>query len=91
MTEPSLPVDTVINGAAVSRRVPTRMMLSDFLREEVGLTGTKVSCELQVCGVCSVLVDGQPVNVAPALDLADALRAEQNLGIFVRQQQRHIL
>jgi aerobic-type carbon monoxide dehydrogenase small subunit (CoxS/CutS family) len=37
-------------------------MLSDFLRSDLGLTGTKVSCELQVCGVCTVLVDDRPVS-----------------------------
>jgi aerobic-type carbon monoxide dehydrogenase small subunit (CoxS/CutS family) len=62
MTEPSTQVQTVINGVAVSRTVPNRMILADFLRYEMGLTGTKVSCDLQVCGVCSVLVDGAPVS-----------------------------
>ncbi|QRP48657.1 (2Fe-2S)-binding protein [Amycolatopsis sp. FDAARGOS 1241] len=52
----------VVNGSAVVRRVDNRTTLAELLREELGLTGTKVSCELQVCGVCTVLVDGTPVS-----------------------------
>ena len=64
MTEPQNGVDltTIVNGVQVSRNVPARTTLAQFLREDLGLTGTKVSCELQVCGVCSVLVDGAPVS-----------------------------
>ena len=42
--------------------VEPRMLLSDFLRHELGLTGTHVGCEHGVCGACSVLFDGQPVR-----------------------------
>ncbi len=51
-----------VNGVEVTRSVSPRATLAQFLREDLGLTGTKVSCELQVCGVCSVLVDGTPVS-----------------------------
>jgi aerobic-type carbon monoxide dehydrogenase small subunit (CoxS/CutS family) len=51
-----------VNGTTVQRTVEARSVLSDFLRSDLGLTGTKVSCELQVCGVCTVLVDGRPVS-----------------------------
>jgi aerobic-type carbon monoxide dehydrogenase small subunit (CoxS/CutS family) len=60
-------VSTMVNGLEVSRQVQNRLMLSDFLRDELGLTGTKVSCELQVCGACSVLVDGKPVSACTYL------------------------
>ena len=55
-------VTTRVNGVEVTRSVAPRLTLVEFLREELGLTGTKVSCELQVCGVCTVLVNGQPVS-----------------------------
>lgn len=55
-------VDTVINGQEISLTVPVRQTLAEFLRDSLGLTGTKVSCEMQVCGVCAVLVDGDPVS-----------------------------
>ena len=48
-----------VNGAAVSRRVEARMNLVDFLREELGLTGSHVGCEHGVCGACTVRVDGR--------------------------------
>jgi aerobic-type carbon monoxide dehydrogenase small subunit (CoxS/CutS family) len=64
MTEPSsmIRVTVEVNGTTVERTVEARSLLSDFLREDLGLTGTKVSCELQVCGVCTVQVDGRPVS-----------------------------
>jgi aerobic-type carbon monoxide dehydrogenase small subunit (CoxS/CutS family) len=51
-----------VNGVNVTRQVEPRSVLADFLREDLGFTGTKVSCLLQVCGVCTVLVDGRPVS-----------------------------
>jgi carbon-monoxide dehydrogenase small subunit len=42
--------------------VPPRLLLSDFLRHRLGLTGTHVGCEHGVCGACTVLVDGRPVR-----------------------------
>jgi carbon-monoxide dehydrogenase small subunit len=51
-----------VNGAAVEREVEPRLLLSDFLRHELGLTGTHVGCEHGVCGVCTVLVDGEPAR-----------------------------
>jgi carbon-monoxide dehydrogenase small subunit len=52
------PVRLTVNGEAVERLVDTRRSLSDFLREDLGLTGTHVGCEHGVCGACTVLVDG---------------------------------
>jgi aerobic-type carbon monoxide dehydrogenase small subunit (CoxS/CutS family) len=56
-----------VNGKAVGREVPNRATLAQFLRDDLGLTGTKISCELQVCGVCTVLVDGSPVSACTYL------------------------
>lgn len=64
-------VTTIVNGVVISRSVATRTTLAQFLRDDLGLTGTKVSCELQVCGACSVLVDGTPVSACTYL-AADA-------------------
>jgi carbon-monoxide dehydrogenase small subunit len=57
-----LALTAVVNGREVSCSVPPNLLLVDFLREELGLTGTKQSCEVQVCGACTVLVDGRPVS-----------------------------
>lgn len=52
-------VDVTVNGEQVSREVPVRLTLADFLRHELELTGTHLGCEHGVCGACTVLVDGR--------------------------------
>lgn len=51
-----------VNGISYERTVEPRMLLSDFLRHELHLTGTHVGCEHGSCGVCTILVDGQAVR-----------------------------
>ena len=51
-----------VNGAQYERLVEPRLLLSDFLRNDLELTGTHVGCEHGVCGACTVLFDGQPVR-----------------------------
>jgi carbon-monoxide dehydrogenase small subunit len=51
-------VHMTVNGEAVERDVEPRLLLADFLRHELRLTGTHVGCEHGVCGACTVLVDG---------------------------------
>jgi aerobic-type carbon monoxide dehydrogenase small subunit (CoxS/CutS family) len=51
-----------VNGVRREADVEPRMLLSDFLRGELGLTGTHVGCEHGVCGACTVQVDGEPVR-----------------------------
>ncbi len=55
-------VTVTINGNHYERSVEPRLLLSDFLRHHVGLTGTHVGCEHGVCGACTVLFDGAPVR-----------------------------
>lgn len=55
-------VSTEINGRRYERDVESRLLLSDFLRHELGLTGTHVGCEHGVCGACTVIMDGAPVR-----------------------------
>ena len=55
-------ISVTINGEVIRRTVPVRQNLVDFLRTEVGLTGSHVGCEHGVCGACTVEVDGQPVS-----------------------------
>jgi carbon-monoxide dehydrogenase small subunit len=56
------PVKVNVNGTIYERNVEARMLLSDFIRHELGLTGTHVGCEHGVCGACTVLFDGKPVR-----------------------------
>ena len=57
-------VATTVNGTRHEREVEPRLLLADFLRHELGLTGTHVGCEHGVCGACTILLDGEPC--APA-------------------------
>jgi aerobic-type carbon monoxide dehydrogenase small subunit (CoxS/CutS family) len=61
MTEPSerITVRLTVNDRPVTQVVEARRSLADFLREDLGLTGTHVGCEHGVCGACTVLVDGR--------------------------------
>jgi aerobic-type carbon monoxide dehydrogenase small subunit (CoxS/CutS family) len=55
-------VTVEINGQAYEREVEPRLLLSDFIRHEAGLTGTHVGCEHGVCGACTVQIDGEPMR-----------------------------
>ena len=55
-------IELVVNGETRAARAEPRTLLSDFLREGLGLTGTHVGCEHGVCGACTVLVDGESVR-----------------------------
>ena len=55
-------VTVTVNGTQYERTVEPRLLLSDFLRHELGLTGTHVGCEHGVCGACTVLFEGEPVR-----------------------------
>jgi aerobic carbon-monoxide dehydrogenase small subunit len=55
-------VAVTVNGRRYERRVEPRLLLSDFLRHDLGLTGTHVGCEHGVCGACTVLLDGEAVR-----------------------------
>ena len=51
-----------VNGQAYEATVETRRLLADFLRDELGLTGTHLGCEHGVCGACTILLNGTPVR-----------------------------
>lgn len=57
--DPKARVTLTVNGAEATREVSVRMLLSDFLRHELGLKGTHVGCEHGVCGACTILIDGK--------------------------------
>jgi len=57
-----LDVTIAVNGATTHARVPVDELLIDHVRVRLGLTGTKLSCASEVCGACTVLVDGMPVS-----------------------------
>ncbi|MBV9774860.1 MAG: (2Fe-2S)-binding protein [Gemmatimonadetes bacterium] len=62
MTALPTEVSVLVNGTSHRRAVEPRLLLSDFLRHDLGLTGTHVGCEHGVCGACTVLMDGEAVR-----------------------------
>jgi carbon-monoxide dehydrogenase small subunit len=71
-----------VNGTSVTRRVAARQHLVDFLREELGLTGSHIGCEHGVCGACTVRVNGEIVRGCLMLAVqADGCRVETVEGL----------
>ena len=64
ISEPAAEVEVqiTINGEPRRHRVPARLLLSDYLRDVVGLTGTHLGCEHGYCGACTVILDGEAVR-----------------------------
>ena len=62
-----IPLDMTVNGRPVSLRVEPPDLLLDVLRDQLGLTGAKRSCDVQVCGACTVLLGGLPVSACSVL------------------------
>jgi 2-furoyl-CoA dehydrogenase 2Fe-2S iron sulfur subunit len=77
-------VDTVVNGRRYLEDVEPRLLLSDFIRHRLGLTGTHVGCEHGVCGACTVKVDGVAVRsclmLAAQVDGAEIVTVEGLAG-----------
>ncbi|MFQ5903484.1 MAG: (2Fe-2S)-binding protein, partial [Candidatus Binatia bacterium] len=57
-----IPISLTVNGSLREIEVEPRELLLDVIRDRLGLTGTKRSCDVQVCGACTLLLDGRPVS-----------------------------
>ena len=55
-------ISITVNGQKIEKSIPESRTLAQFLRYDLGLTGTKIGCEEAECGICTVLVDGTPVD-----------------------------
>ncbi len=79
----TIEISVSVNGVDYRRTVEARLLLSDFLRSTLGLTGTHVGCEHGVCGTCTVLVDGSSARsclmLAAQVDGAE-VRTVESLG-----------
>ncbi|HEX9443732.1 MAG TPA: (2Fe-2S)-binding protein [Candidatus Binatia bacterium] len=58
----TIPVSLTVNGTAYDLEIEPHELLLDVVRERLGLTGAKRSCDVQVCGACTLLLDGRPVS-----------------------------
>ena len=75
-------ITLTVNGTQLSRRVPARQHLVDFLREDLGLTGAHAGCEHGVCGACTIRVNGDIVRGCLMLAVqADGCRVETIEGL----------
>jgi aerobic-type carbon monoxide dehydrogenase small subunit (CoxS/CutS family) len=80
--EETQPIELTVNGERVAATVPVRQHLVDFLRTELGLTGSHIGCEHGICGACSVRVDGVVVRGCLMLAVqADGAAVETIEGI----------
>ena len=91
-------IKVTVNGEDYEREVEPRMLLADFLRHELGLTGTHVGCEHGVCGACTVILDGASVRSClcfaiqtdgAKIETADGLRTVDNLNPLQQSFQKH--
>jgi len=57
-----IPIEVTVNGRRYRETVPARLLLSDFIRHTLGLTGTHVGCEHGVCGCCTIILDGTSIR-----------------------------
>lgn len=90
-------ISVVVNGVQIRRSVPARQHLVDFLRENLGLTGSHLGCEHGVCGACTVLVDGEMIRGCLMLAAqADGVKVDTIEGLSGHgvigelQQQFHV-
>lgn len=80
-----IPIELTVNGEAATAAVEPRLLLSDFLRDTLGLTGTHVGCEHGVCGACTVLVDGRTARACLMFAVqADGASVETVEGLMAR-------
>ncbi len=90
MSPPVVPVRVRVNGREHAEHVPPRLLLSDFLRDRLGLTGTHVGCEHGVCGACTVHVDGVPMRACLILAVqADGAALTTVEGLAPGPEQLH--
>lgn len=77
--ETTMLLETILNRQPLSIEIEPRTMLLDLLRDRLGLTGTKRSCDAQVCGACTVLLDGLPVSSCCTLAYETAGRSIETI------------
>ena len=82
-------IKLTVNGVLYERKVEPRVTLVDFIRGELGITGTHVVCEHGVCGACTVIFDGQPVRSCIMLAVQAASHSVQTVEGMSSGEQLH--
>ena len=84
-------IAVTVNGTLHEADVPARLLLADFLRDSLGLTGTKIGCGTGVCGACTVHVDGEPVLACTHLAVQAAGRHVRTIEELAPEGELHPL
>lgn len=84
-----IPVSCRVNGRPIQQTLPAHRTLLDFLRDELGLVGAKRACDVQVCGACTVLVDGLPVSACTYLAVETRGKSVETCEGLVHDGQLH--
>jgi len=91
MSEICMHAQFKVNGETVDAQVPVRMHLVDYLRDELGLTGSHLGCEHGVCGACQVMVDGQVVRGCLTLAIqADGKKVQTVEGLTENRELQEL-
>ena len=89
-TDPTREITINVNGEDVTRVISTRLLLSDFIRHELGLTGTHVGCEHGVCGCCTITLNGAAARSCLTLAVqADGSSITTIEAVAITENQLH--
>jgi len=80
-----------VNGETTEARIESRLLLVDYLREELGLTGTHVGCDTSNCGACTVIMDGRAVKSCTVLAVQADRREITTIEGLARRDELHVL
>lgn len=91
MTRPQIFIQLTVNGKEIETTIEPREMLLDFLRDRLDLKGAKRSCDMQVCGSCTVLLDGIPVSACCTLAYEARNREVTTIEALSQNDDLHLL
>ncbi len=86
-----LKIRVKVNGETTQKMVESRLLLVDYLREELGLTGTHVGCDTSNCGACTVIMDGRAVKSCTVLAVQADRREVTTIEGLARRDQLHVV
>ena len=84
-------IRTTVNSSLIETKIPSHRTLLEFLRDDLGLYGAKLSCDVQVCGACTVLLDGKPVSACTTLACEVRGKRVETIEGLARGSQLHPL
>ncbi len=87
----SVKIRVKVNGETTEKTVESRLLLVDYLREELGLTGTHVGCDTSNCGACTVIMDGRAVKSCTVLAVQADRREVTTIEGLARRDELHVV